>query len=116
MCIRSAENLHFHVHVFMREPPPAKSERCVKSLHYSFAADDQKARDWLCQNMEMCASCNTLSRKLCNWFSNATGPMHAIVPDWIPLDQLTSYEYTWVTPPGAPPYAPGDDPMSHLVR
>src|SRR5262245_45187759 len=85
----------------------------MKWNYIRLADDDQKARDWIQVNLETCAHNHTLSRKLLNRFSSRIGPMVAIIPEWVHLDQFAAYSHGSVPPPGD--YAPGDSPLDRLV-
>lgn len=87
----------------------------MKTQLIRLADNDQKARDLIRQNFEACAYNHTLSKKLWDRLVTASGPMMAIVPDWLDLNQLTEYKYTLLPPGGDVSYADGDRPTEHLV-
>ena len=86
----------------------------MRSTFVELGGGDQKAKDHLLESLAICAH-HSLSKKLLERFSNATGPMFAIGADWIPLDRLIKYEHGWTPPKGSPPYDAGDLPRDRLV-
>ena len=76
---------------------------------------DQKAMDWIRENLAICAHNKTLSKKLLSRFPNNFGALLAIVPDWIDIEKLSAYKYGFEVPDGASPYESGDFPEDLLV-
>lgn len=87
----------------------------MKPREIRLAADDQKAIDWARENLRVCASERSLSRKLMERLNlSALGSCIAIVPDWVDLTQLASYTQGSI-PPNRLPYADGESPRDALV-
>jgi hypothetical protein len=88
----------------------------MKPRYIKLAEDDQKARDRICEHLELAAWNHTLSRKLLSRLSNAAGAMIALIPEWVDLGQLITYSQGSVAPPGSPLYyAAGESPLDPLV-
>ena len=78
------------------------------------ADDDQKLYDRVHDNLEVCASYLTLSKKLLNRFSISSGSAIAILPDWVPFDTLVDYSQGSIPPPGLK-YGEGERPSDELA-
>src|SRR5262245_4118656 len=76
-------------------------------------SDDKKANAMILDSMSICAHDHVPSRKLLDRVSTASGPMFAIVGDWIDLDQLASYDDYMAAPAGE--VASGERTTERLV-
>ncbi len=87
----------------------------MTARHVQLADDDQKARTWIRENLEVCAFSRPLSKKLLDRFSTDSGPVTAIIPDWVNISQLAKYSHGSV-PPDRSPYRKGESPRDELVQ
>jgi len=71
------------------------------------AENDKKAWDWIANNFSICSHEHILSRKLWMRFASYKGPVFAIKPNCVDLNQLHSYMEIW-WPPGDTPNIKND--------
>src|SRR5688572_19359099 len=80
----------------------------------SLPGSDDKAYDWIRENLEVCAWDRKLSRKLLERYAIAGGSIIAFIPDWVKVDQLETYAQGSL-PPDHSPYPKGESPLDGLV-
>ena len=76
---------------------------------------DAKARHHILQSLEVCAHNHYLSRMLLARLSAASGPILAIVGDWIKLDRTDDIDHTILPPKNQLPFVDGLSPDQRLV-
>lgn len=79
------------------------------------APDDPKALAWIRKNLEVCANGHTLSRMLSSALPTLNWKISVIIPGWVDIGQLETYDQGSV-PPDRTPYAPGESPLDALVE
>lgn len=62
--------------------------------------DNENARSFILESLDVCASQHLLSRKLLSRLSSATGPLYAITGEQVDADVLKSYDFTSAPPDG----------------
>jgi hypothetical protein len=88
----------------------------MKSCTIQLLEGDQKAMGWIRKNLEVRANNNTLSQKLLQLYPTTGGALVAIVPAWVNLNELSSYEYGWEAEIGDERYEDGSFPLDQLVN
>lgn len=62
--------------------------------------DNQNARSFILDSLEICAYNHILSRKLLSWLSSATGSMYAITGERTDADLLKAHDFSTAPPHG----------------
>lgn len=79
----------------------------LQSKFVQLGYDDNKAKAHVFDSLSICAHKHILSKKLLNCYLSTNGTLFAIIPNWLVLDHMTAYDYSWPSPDGGE-YASGE--------
>jgi hypothetical protein len=87
----------------------------MKTITLKLSSDDPKVWDAITTNFEVCRSQHTLPKLIWERYAGTHGQVVAVFPDWIPIENLSSFRYSWTRPLEAGRYEHGLSPKKSLA-